>query len=197
MSSTTKVHILHTGYSYEDENSEYHAAATCTLVLNEKMKVIVDPCGPWQKSLVIEKLSEHSLKPDDIDIVIGTHGHSDHVGNLNLFPNAKQIVGYDINIGDKYESHDFKSGIPYTLIEGELKVYPTPGHMHHDVSLIVFNSENYGTVGICGDLFEKKDDHGQWQEVSENPETQLKNREFILNICDHIIPGHGDVFKIL
>ena len=192
--STTKIHILTKGYSYEDDNGEYHAGATCTLIVNEKMKIIVDPGGSWQKSLILEKLKEHLLKPDDIDVVIGTHGHSDHIGNLNLFPNKKQIVGYDINIGDKFELHDFKNGNAYTLIEGELKVFPTPGHMHHDVSLVVFNSE-HGVVGICGDLFESKDDNEVWQEISENVEVQLKNRKFITNMCDHIVPGHGDMFR--
>ena len=194
-SSKTKIHILQKGYSYEDDEGKYHAAATCTLVLNKNMKIIVDPGGAWQKSLILEKLKEHKLQPEDIDLVIGTHGHSDHIGNLNLFPNKKQIIGFDIHTGDTFELHDFKNGQVYTLLEAELKVFPTPGHMNHDVSLVVYNSEQYGDVAICGDLFECKDDDGIWQEISENIEVQSKNRNFIANMCDHIVPGHGDIFR--
>ena len=37
-----------------------------------------------------------------MDWVVCTHGHSDHVGNLNLFADAKIIVSHDICKGDKY-----------------------------------------------------------------------------------------------
>eukprot|EP00111_Clytia_hemisphaerica_P006505 TCONS_00018868-protein len=194
----SQIHILKTGYGNEDEKGIYHASATCTLVLNDEMKIIVDPGGAWERKDIIERLLKFGVDCEDIDIVVGTHGHSDHIGNLNLFPKAKQIVGFDINTGDHYETdHDFKSGLSYPLIEGKLEVLPTPGHMHHDVSLIVYDSLNseHGVVGICGDLFENSEDDGVWQEISENVELQSRNRNVILDLCHHIVPGHGNMFK--
>ena len=47
-------------------------------------------------------LSDQGLQPHDIKVVIGTHGHSDHIGNLNLFQQAMFIVCYDICSGDTY-----------------------------------------------------------------------------------------------
>ena len=44
------------------------------------------------------------LTPAEIDTVVGTHGHSDHIGNLNLFPHATVIVSYDISRGDTFIS---------------------------------------------------------------------------------------------
>ena len=35
---------------------------------------------------------QHELTPCDIDFVIATHGHSDHIGNLNHFPNPTHII---------------------------------------------------------------------------------------------------------
>jgi len=50
----------------------------------------------------------HELDPEKVDYVVCTHGHSDHVGNLNMFLNAVHIVSHDVCIGDTYVMHDFK-----------------------------------------------------------------------------------------
>ena len=55
----------------------------------------------------ISALKEHGLEAGNIDYVIGTHGHSDHIGNLNLFPVATFIVCYDICKGDEYFDNKF------------------------------------------------------------------------------------------
>ena len=52
----------------------------------------------------------HSLSCDDINFVVCTHGHSDHIGNNNLFLNAKHIVGYGVSFQDIYYDHAFGDG---------------------------------------------------------------------------------------
>ena len=52
---------------------------------------------------------------------------------------------------------------------------------------------------FVGDLFESEEDiadENLWLEVSENPEKQRENRAKVLSIADHIIPGHGKLFKV-
>lgn len=56
------------------------------------------------------ELHENRLTPDDIHWVVSTHGHSDHLGNNNLFPKAKHIVGTNISQRNRYFIHDFTSG---------------------------------------------------------------------------------------
>lgn len=41
-------------------------------------------------------LAEQNLHPNDISYLICTHGHIDHIGNLNLFKNAKVILDHDV-----------------------------------------------------------------------------------------------------
>ena len=159
------------------------------------MNVIVDPGGPWERDVILDAFNKTSLKCSDIDVVIGTHGHSDHVGNLNLFPKAKHIVGHDISIGDQFYSHDFKSGLSYPLVDGCLEVIPTPGQMWSGVSLIVHDSLDFGVVGICGDLFETDSDEHFWPMFSENVELQLQSRNKLIGLCDYIIPGHSGMFS--
>lgn len=45
-----------------------------------------------------------------MNYVISTHGHSDHIGNNNLFRMAKHIVGFSISFKDQYFMHPFDKG---------------------------------------------------------------------------------------
>lgn len=44
---------------------------------------------------LVAGLAAHGVKPEDIDLVVLTHLHFDHVGNNHLFPRAKFIVQRD------------------------------------------------------------------------------------------------------
>lgn len=50
----------------------------------------------------VSGLSEQHLLVSDVNVVVCSHGHSDHVGNIGLFPHALLIVGHDICTGDTY-----------------------------------------------------------------------------------------------
>lgn len=55
--------------------------------------------------LLILGLESNELNLSDVKTVVCSHGHSDHVGNIGLFPHAKIIVGYDICYSDIYEEN--------------------------------------------------------------------------------------------
>ncbi|EAT43845.1 AAEL004768-PA [Aedes aegypti] len=59
---------------------------------------------------LLKELQKNRLTPDDIHWVVSTHGHSDHLGNNNLFLKAKHIVGTNISQRNRYFIHDFTSG---------------------------------------------------------------------------------------
>lgn len=87
-----------------------HANCSCSLITGEK-NVIVDTMTPWDKEKILDALQIRNLKPEDIDYVISTHGHSDHTGNNNLFTSAKHIVGYCFSWKDQYYLHPFERGM--------------------------------------------------------------------------------------
>eukprot|EP00794_Sanderia_malayensis_P007430 gene7430-8252_t len=190
-----EIKILIDGYSYTNDDGDYRATGTSTLIKGN-INIVVDTGGPWDREKLLKELVSNNLNPEDIDFVVCTHGHSDHVGNLNLFKNAKHIVGFDINYKDVYFEHDFKNGDAYSIYNDTIQVIPTPGHMHSDVSVLVHKVVDLGTVVICGDLFECEYDEDSWKEVSEWPEEQIKQRQKVLAIADYIIPGHGPMFKV-
>lgn len=191
------VTVLQEGYCVSVGNEKFKADCTITLIKSHECGwILVDTGGPWNKDKLIGYLQCQGVGIDDITTVVCTHGHSDHVGNLNLFASCTRlIVGRDISVGDIYEEFDFEKGAPYKLAEG-VEVIPTPGHTHSDVSVVVKDTE-LGTVVIAGDLFEKGEDRDNselWKCNSENPTLQIKHREIVTTIADYIVPGHGPMF---
>ncbi|OWR54031.1 hypothetical protein KGM_201766 [Danaus plexippus plexippus] len=153
---------------------------------------------PWDANKIISALTKHGLTAENIDYVISTHGHSDHIGNNNLFLKAKHIVGFSISFQDNYYIHPFDEGKEF-IIDEHVKVLPTPGHTLSDVSVLVTNPENV-VIAVTGDLFEKFEDIADpslWiQAGSEDQLKQRRNRSQISELAEWIIPGHGPKFKV-
>jgi glyoxylase-like metal-dependent hydrolase (beta-lactamase superfamily II) len=78
-------------------------------------EVIVDTMTPWDTKFILLALEANGLTPDDINYVVSTHGHSDHIGNNNLFLKAKHIVGYCVSVKDQYFLHPFDKGKRYVF----------------------------------------------------------------------------------
>ncbi|KAM7536526.1 hypothetical protein Aperf_G00000083655 [Anoplocephala perfoliata] len=190
-----RVIVCREGFSNQVDDKLLSAACTITL-LSGPFNILIDPGSPCDGSLVKSILSEHNLKPDDVNYVICSHGHVDHIGNLVDFPGATIIVGTDIMKDGIFEKIRISHDNPY-VIDDNVRVIFTPGHTHQDVS-IVAKVPDFGTVAVCGDLFENECDRSDpklWKDNSLNPELQETSRSLILSFADYIVPGHGAMFK--
>lgn len=108
------VSVLKVGYCHSQSDGTFRADGTITLITGPKT-ILVDTGGPWDRDFLLKALSQKGLEQQDIDVVVGTHGHSDHIGNLSLFPTALIIVGYDVSKGDTYQPNEMARGHAYTL----------------------------------------------------------------------------------
>ncbi|KAJ3659102.1 hypothetical protein Zmor_010809 [Zophobas morio] len=190
-----QVIVLYDGYS-KDEGTSMLANCTCTLIKG-RTNIVIDTMTSWDGDRLTEALYKNGINCNQIEFVICTHGHSDHIGCNYLFPKAVHIVGFCISQQYTYFYHDFQSGKEY-VINDKVKVVPTPGHTLQDVSVIVETDD--GVVAITGDLFEKEEDlrdDSIWKSAgSDSQELQIINRKKILDIADYIVPGHGPMFKV-
>ncbi|XP_042327963.1 metallo-beta-lactamase domain-containing protein 1 [Sceloporus undulatus] len=187
--------VLQEGYSEELPDGSTRADGTVTLVLGPHL-TLVDTGGPWGRERLLAGLAERGVSPGDIRHLVCTHGHSDHAGNLNLFPQAELIVGTDVCLPDGcYLPTGLRQGDPYPLHAGLLEVLPTPGHTQADVSLLVRGTA-LGDILVAGDLFECQGDEGLWQALSEDPARQAQSRTQALAIANIIVPGHGPPFWV-
>lgn len=203
---SSQVTVLQAGYSkWKQKPHIMYANGSTSLVRSGRKVFLVDTLGPWDRDRLCQLLKKQGLHPDDIPIVIGTHLHTDHIGNLNLFTKSVQFVGDtksskpDLFEFDVFGSSDHIGG-PHFSLTNDVELYSTPGHTECDVSLVVHNVDRRGTVAIVGDLFECEQDienEALWMDAgSFNLETQRKNRKMILSLADYIVPGHGDMFKV-
>lgn len=110
------VSVLKVGYCLPRNDGTFKADGTITLVTGLRV-ILVDTGGPWDRDFLLTSLKERGLEPRDINVVVGTHGHSDHIGNLSLFPTAVMIVGFDISEGDTYLPNKLAEGQAYSIDE--------------------------------------------------------------------------------
>ncbi|KAF8763731.1 Metallo-beta-lactamase domain-containing [Argiope bruennichi] len=196
---TVTVEVIKNGYSKIDlERNVMIANCTCTLIKENDICIIVDTLTAWDRLILEKELENRNVRVSDITHAVATHGHSDHIGNINLFTNAQHIVGQSISHKDEYLLHSFEDS-PFNVTEN-IKIIGTPGHTLSDVSVIAKNTD-LGTVAIVGDLFEREEDilnPTLWKTTagSENPNLQYQNRKRILNLANYIVPGHGPMFKV-
>ncbi|KAG6452416.1 hypothetical protein O3G_MSEX007606 [Manduca sexta] len=189
--------VLFNGFSTMNGENQMDANCSCTLIKGTH-NIIIDTMTAWDGEKIIAALQKHEVTPEMIDYVISTHGHSDHIGNNNLFLKAKHIVGFSISYKEQYFIHPFDTGDEY-IINNSVKVIPTPGHTLSDVTVLVDTIDG-DTVAVAGDLFEKFEDianPNEWLEAgSEDPEQQRKNRFKVAALVHWIVPGHGPRFQV-
>lgn len=189
-----EVKILIKGYASINGKK---ATSTTTLILDGKLKFVVDPGMDREK--LLSGLKENNLEPNDINYVIQTHGHIDHVGLTAIFEKATVIddeAFYTFDGG--YVAHG--GNIP----ESTLKILKTPGHDLNHMSVIV--NTDKGKVVIAGDVFwwydeeDKKTDYqslmNRIDEWAKNNDDLKESRKKILAIADFVIPGHGEMFEV-
>ncbi|XP_075597661.1 metallo-beta-lactamase domain-containing protein 1, partial [Balearica regulorum gibbericeps] len=195
------VWVLWGGHSRPQPDGTLSADGSVTLVRGEggpggPVTALVDTGGPWDRERLLRGLSERGVSPRDVTHVVCTHGHSDHVGNVNLFPEATLVVGCDVSRGaGLYLRHGLAEGRSYVIHPGRLEVMATPGHTLNHVSLVVRDTA-LGTVVVAGDLFEKEEDEEEWRTLSEDPAKQERSRRRVLAMADVIVPGHGPPFRV-
>jgi|SRR5579875_964393 glyoxylase-like metal-dependent hydrolase (beta-lactamase superfamily II) len=103
--------------------------ASSVLLSNGNRRLIVDTGMPHEEHQLAQALERRGLKPSDIEAVINTHFHIDHVLNNSLFANS-------IIYGTQ-ESHDWCCALYSDLFNEQewerlvLKYYPeTPEYEH-------------------------------------------------------------------
>lgn len=192
---SAQVIVLKDGYARWEGYASQRACGTITLIKSIK-NCIVDLGIAGDKELILQELQKNTIETSQIDTVILTHSDVDHIGNMNLFPDATFIGGNDVIQGDLFKEF-FKE--KYTVDEN-ITVIHTPGHDNRCISVLVTTAN--GLVAITGDLFEYEKDWisteapEAWEVWSQDKITQAKSRNNIWKLADFIVPGHGPMFQV-
>lgn len=166
------------------------AHSSVSLVVCERRKIIVDTSTPKNRRAILDALMRNAISPDEVDTVILTHMHMDHMSNNDLFPKAVIYAHVD-EIPPR--------GIEPIIEEGEICdgvfLLHTPGHTRGSMSVLVEAERRYV---IAGDALPTRDNYEKWMPPSLNyfPELALKSMKSIVSQAEVIIPGHDRAFSI-
>lgn len=147
-----------------DANVGFLPVATTTLIRAERT-ILVDPgnhhIGFY--GLLKGALARFKLTPDDVDVVVGTHSHHDHLASMTVLRGKELVLGeHEVQYArEAYGSEETDARLatmgPLTCVPagGELElaegvtVASTPGHTPGHVSVLVEAGDE--RVVIAGD----------------------------------------------
>lgn len=161
--------------------------------------ILVDTGAGLNKDYLFSKLRENGVEPEDIEMVVNTHCHFDHIGGNYFFPNAKiaihrldaisirnkDTLGTSMSVFD----NEGNCRVDIELEDGDkiadFEVIHTPGHTKGGICLwdgenlisgdTIFAGGGVGRMDIGGDYNDMKNS------VRRLTELDVKN----------IYPGHG------
>jgi len=147
---------------------------SCVYVLKLKKNILIDTSSEDNKDELLKDLKEIGLKPDQIQIVLLTHKHWDHDGNLGLFPRARVYSKENISNLSSEKLEDFK-------------VIKTPGHTKDSICFL------YKDILFSGDTIFYNGSVGRTDLVESIPEEMQNSLDKINNLSYRILcPGHND-----
>ncbi|MBD3229190.1 MAG: MBL fold metallo-hydrolase [Candidatus Lokiarchaeota archaeon] len=186
------IKILRPGYLIRSINGVIlDARSTIILVQTKTSNILIDTSAKKDAKILLDALRRKKLTFNDIDIIINTHGHMDHIGNIELFKTAK-IYSHYLN---KFVKSAIKiRKFPFKINDG-IKLIETPGHSFDSISVILKWNKVYVASGDCIPL---KSNLINWIPPIMNidPVRAIQSMKKITKIADVIIPGHDKPFKI-
>jgi len=189
--SGTSVRLLLVGRLKRSGSVVVEASSTVTLVISAGRMMVVDTGSAAEMDSLREALRASSVDPDEVDMVVNTHLHLDHIGGNELFSNAK------------FYAHRLETPPIGTIrVSDELELLPgvrtmhTPGHTAGSISVLVQADERYA---ICGDAVPTKANIEQHAPPSMNidPLLALKSMDALEAYADVMVPGHGAAFEVV
>jgi len=181
-------------HHYEKDGINYidDITGTVGLIKAEGKNIVVDCGNPAYKEELISALKENALTPKEIDYIIITHLHFDHIANYYLFENAKIIEGKVVN--------DFKNNF-YTIYKDikdiplpkGIEIINTPGHVLPHFSVIV--EKDNKKIVFSGDAVRKEMLDEDYVPVGEDISKMIDSALKICEVAEEIIPGHGAILK--
>ena len=194
------------------ETLTFNLGSTNTvLIRDEGMNVVVDPgilqlgrYGAFQK-----RLAELGLEPGDIDMVVNTHCHYDHIESNYLFKGKPLVVHekeveYCSNLYWPEFTEAFMGIMEIDAVSGEkklsenLRVIETLGHTPGSISVLAETEE--GLVACIGDAAIVREDLLEFRVpsvVTKNiaPEVSVNSLKRIAALNPFmVVPGHDAPF---
>lgn len=174
-------------------------------LIQDERKVVIDT-GMGSREL-LKEVERHTAL-EDVELIVNTHAHADHVMGNPAFKNAKVLIHEEdaealagghlystarmFDIEGNLEYHrSLKDGEGIPLGEGELKVIHTPGHTPGSISLYLEEERALFT----GDLVFAEGSFGRTDFGGNSKELKISLRRVAELDVESLYPGHMDIVE--
>jgi glyoxylase-like metal-dependent hydrolase (beta-lactamase superfamily II) len=173
---------------YDKEGIVRYASSTVTLI-DDDFAILVDT-GLKEDWPVIESgIKEAGFSPSEIDIVVNTHLHLDHVGCNDRFEARKYAHPTEI------AQTNARGYTPCPRrISKRISILETPGHTDGHIS-VVFDRE----IVIAGDAIPTKNHYARRviPRIHTDVKKAMESLLEIIKIAKIIIPGHDKPLEVV
>ncbi len=175
-----EVKVLCEGMIRRSGKSILEAHGSSSIVLCAGHKIVVDSSSSEYRDRVIAGLAKAKVEPEDVDLIVRTHEHIDHISNDDLFVNAQLV---SLAAGQKEK----------VLCPG-VKLVATPGHTPSSVSVFVQGKEH---IAVVGDAIPTKGNFDKWvpPSIAFDENVAMQSMKLIAEFADVIYPGHEGPFR--
>ena len=182
-----KLDVLAIGNLVRDMDVIKEAHSTSTLIRTEDRNIVVDTSSTFLRPAVKDSLKQLAVLPKDVDTLVLTHSHHDHVENADLFPKAKIYIRKEEDFGKGIQADkdiELTSGV---------KLVHTPGHTAGSMSVFVTAERKYA---ITGDAVPLEENILKMvpPRLNIDKDAAMESIKAIISFADVIIPGHGFPF---
>jgi glyoxylase-like metal-dependent hydrolase (beta-lactamase superfamily II) len=166
------------------------AHSSVTMVTWPEHIMIVDTSDRDYRARVVDALSANEVDPDQVDIVVNTHLHSDHCANNDLFRYAVQMA----HVKERPDRRFVSVATDHELYPG-IDLVHTPGHTPGTMSVFVDADRRYAIVGDAIPTFENV---RRWVPpgIVSDADAALRSMKKIIAYADVVVPGHDTPFEV-
>ena len=176
-------------------------------------KILFDTGGPSKRRSIIGHLARIGIDANDIDYLVFSHFHDDHVRNYDYFPNAEYLLhAVDAAWADTNPVDNFAFPAPYykdvkksgrlTLIHKDEEIFPgvftmlVPGHTPGCMALVLRNTNSPVTV-LAADAVKNMAELALLK-VGDAYDIQasIDSIKRIRDIADIVVTGHDRILRV-